>query len=182
VLSNLCEREPVDKPPNMAGITPPGHVDLQNGNIQATWETYKQIFNYYITSLEKAGAATEVKHAIFMREAGPDVLEIYNSFKNKMITYKEDPETHERVVDVDKSKNYDEVLKQFDLYVAEKKCVTASREVFNARNQKKGESIVTWITSLKNLIADCEYGTLEESMLKDRVIWGVFDKKLRVTI
>ncbi|XP_034234088.1 uncharacterized protein LOC117641091 [Thrips palmi] len=166
----------------MAGISTPGHVDLQNGNIQATWEAYKQKLDFYITSLEKAGADPTVKHAILMREAGPDVMDIYNSFKSKMITYKVNEETQEREVDVDNSKNYDLVLKEFDKYVAEKKCVTTSREIFNARNQKRGESITTWVTSLRNLIADCEYKEVEESMLKDRIIWGVFDDKLRVNI
>lgn len=105
-----------------------------------------------------------------MREGGPDVLEIYNSFKSKLITYKEDAETHEKVVDKDDSKDNETVLKYFDEYVKEKKCLTASREMFNARNQKRGESISTWLTSLRNLIADCEYKEIEESMLKDRII------------
>lgn len=166
----------------MAGITTPGHVVLQTGNIQATWEAYKQKLYFYITSLEKANAATEVKHAILMREGGPDVLEIYNSFKSKMVTYKEDATTKGKVIDKDTSKDYGVVIKQFNSYVAEKKCVTASRERFNGRNQKKGETISTWLTSLRNLVADCEYGQLEESMLKGRVVWGVLDKKLKVTL
>ena len=84
-------------------------------------------------------ASCSVKWALLLGEAGDDALEVYNSFKDKLIT-KEDVldaegvKVAERVID--SSQDYDRVLAEFDKYAEEKKSLTGCREIFNARNQK----------------------------------------------
>ena len=74
------------------------------------------------------------------------------------------------------------VLQEFDIYAAEKKSLTGCREIFNRRNQKGGEAFANWLTDLRNLIKHCEFGPIEDSMLKDRIVWGVYDKRLKETL
>ncbi|KAK3913708.1 CCHC-type zinc finger protein [Frankliniella fusca] len=159
----------------------PGPVNLKAGNIQKSSETFKQKFGFYLIAIGKTKAAPEVKFALLMGEAGDEALEVYNSFKDKLITKKLNDQNVE-VIDVDNSTNYDHVLEQFDQYAAERKCVTGCRELFNARNQKSNELFSNWLPDLRNLIKDCEYGPIVDSMLKDRIIWGIHDKKLRDSI
>ncbi|KAK3916457.1 hypothetical protein KUF71_006231 [Frankliniella fusca] len=159
----------------------PPPVNLKTGNIQKSWDLFKQKFGFYLIAIGKTKASTEVKCALLMGVAGDDALEVYNAFADKLITYKTN-EQNEQVIDTDYSNNYDKVVEQFDLYAAEKKCVTGCRELFNARSQRKGESFQTWLTDIQTLVKDCEYAQISDSMLKDRIIWGTYDKKLREAI
>ena len=88
----------------------------------------------------------------------------------------------QKIIENDLSTNFESIVEQFDLYVAERKCVTGCRELFNNRNQKSGEPFSNWLTDLRNLIKDCEYGSVEDSMLKDRIIWGTHNKKVRESL
>ncbi|KAK3908785.1 hypothetical protein KUF71_019040 [Frankliniella fusca] len=162
-------------------VKAPPPVNLKTGNIQKSWDLFKQKFGFYLIAIGKTKASTEVKCALLMGVAGDDALEVYNAFADKLITYKTN-EQNEQVIDTDYSNNYDKVVEQFDLYAAEKKCVTGCRELFNARSQRKGESFQTWLTDIQTLVKDCEYAQISDSMLKDRIIWGTYDKKLREAI
>ena len=35
---------------------------------------------------------------------------------------------------------------------------------------------------MRNLIKHCEFGPIEDSMLKHRIVWGVYDKRLEETL
>ncbi|KAK3918805.1 hypothetical protein KUF71_008053 [Frankliniella fusca] len=162
----------------MSNIQRPGPVNLRSGNIQASWTRFHQKFSIYLLATQQENAAATVKFALLLGEAGDDALEIYNSFKDKLITYKKD-QTGQDVVDVDKSQDYDSVVKEFENYAAAKKCVLACRETFRQRSQKPKESVVTWLAALRNLSRDCEFGPIEESMIQNRLILGAYDKQLR---
>ena len=54
-----------------------------------------------------------------------------------------------------------------------------SRYHFNTRQQKVGEKFDTYLIDLKTLIKDCEYGELADSLLKDRIVCGIIDDKVR---
>ena len=51
--------------------------------------------------------------------------------------------------------------------------------VFNTRKQNDTENIDDYVTSLKLLASNCEYGVIKESLIKDMLVLGVNDKKLR---
>ena len=111
-------------------------------------------------------------------------LPVYNSFRDKLLVTREviDDEGNVTKEVEDLSQNYERVLQEFDAYATEKKSLTGCREIFNARNQKWSEAFANWLTDLKNLIKHCEYGPVEDSMLKDRIVWGVFDRRLKETL
>ena len=45
---------------------------------------------------------------------------------------------------------------------------------FNSYNQKENEPFDTYITELSNKIKQCEYGQLEDSLLRDRLVfWNI---------
>ena len=49
---------------------------------------------------------------------------------------------------------------------------------FNCWNQLDGESIKQYITVLYHLVDSCEYETLKEEMLRDRIVVGIRDQTL----
>ena len=50
---------------------------------------------------------------------------------------------------------------------------------FNNRSQDAGESIDTYASSLRSLCDMCNFGTLKEEMIRDRIVCGVCDSSLR---
>ncbi|KAK3922700.1 Glutamate receptor ionotropic, NMDA 3A [Frankliniella fusca] len=125
-------------------------------------------------------AESKVKFALMLGEAGDDALEVYNSFKDRLVTTKKDAEGKDVVEDM--SQDFESVVKEFESYAAEKKCLLACREMFRQRNQKPKESVATWLAALRNLSRDCEFSTIEDSLIQNRLILGTYDKNLRDTL
>ena len=50
---------------------------------------------------------------------------------------------------------------------------------FFSRNQDSGESIDHYVTVLKNLANTCEFGALKESLIRDRIVFGIQDSSVR---
>lgn len=161
-------------------ITKPGPVNLKSGNIHASWQRFKQKFQIFLIATGKEDAPPQVKWALLMGEGGDDVLELYNSFKESLVT-RSLTATGE-VTEDNKSQDYNRVVETIDGYTLEKKSVTTCRENFNKRSQKSGEPFANWLTDVRNLIKDCDYKELEDSMLKDRIIWGSNERRLRETL
>ena len=57
--------------------------------------------------------------------------------------------------------------------------ITMERHKFNTRTQQRGESIQTYISDLKNKASTCEFGDLKDEMIKDRLVCGIENDKLR---
>ena len=66
-------------------------------------------------------------------------------------------------------KMYDTVMEKFDDYFQVRKNTIYERAKFNRRDQREGESSEQYITTLYELIENCEYGTLKQEMLRDRL-------------
>ena len=75
-------------------------------------------------------------------------------------------------------KKYATVVEKFDAFFQVRKNVIFERARFNRRNQLDGESIEQYITVLYRLVDSCEYGTLKEEMLRDRIVVGIRDQAL----
>ena len=53
------------------------------------------------------------------------------------------------------------------------------RYKFFIYKQKEGENFDDFVTQLKKLSADCEFGELKDSLIRDVIIIGVSDNRLR---
>ncbi|KAK3909800.1 Gag polyprotein [Frankliniella fusca] len=164
----------------MGDETRPGPVKLTSGNTSQNWKKFEQRFEIFLKADPKRAEPPANKWAMLMQEAGREALEVYNSFRVKLTTVTLTPEGV--VQKDDKSEDYEAVIKEFRAYAEVKKSVSSIRKQFNHRNQKPGEPFGTWFTEIKNLVKDCEYENVTDSMLKDRLEWGSIDQKVRETI
>jgi hypothetical protein len=89
---------------------------------------------------------------------GEDALEVFNTF--------------EFASDEVKGKT-SEILKKFDEYCNPKRNLTVERHIFNSRMQQPGESFDQYVTDLRLKVKTCEYGTMADEMIKDRIVVGV---------
>ena len=76
-------------------------------------------------------------------------------------------------------KDVDKVTSAFQKHCVGEVNVTYERYLFNKRTQEAGESFDTFLSDLRKLVRTCEYGTLEESIIRDRIITGRHDNATR---
>ncbi|XP_055388170.1 uncharacterized protein LOC129616540 [Condylostylus longicornis] len=81
--------------------------------------------------------------------------------------------------DVDKIK-YEDLIKKFEKYFLPKINLAIERHKFFTCAQKPTESIEDFITGLKNLSLNCEFGTLRESLVRDIFVCGLSQQNIQI--
>ena len=74
-------------------------------------------------------------------------------------------------------KQYHTVKTKFDEHFVVRQNVIFQRAKFN-RRQEDGKTVDTFITALHALAEHCDYGTLKDEMIRDRIVVGLQDSKL----
>ena len=147
-------------------MKPPKALMLE-GNISENWRKWQQQFRLYLVASGIAEKSPVIQASTLLHVIGEDAVEIYNTF-----TWAEDG--HAMVVS--------RIVEKFSAYCTPKKNVTYERHVFNTRNQKQGETIDQYITELRMKAKTCEFGTLNDSLIRDRVVCGIVDDKVRARL
>ncbi len=135
-----------------------------HGNLTDNWRKWKQRFELYMIASGKNEKSDEVKTATLLHLAGPNALEVFNTFT--FATPGDD-------------KKLDKVLEQFEAHCIPRTNVTWERHIFNTRKQQSDETIDKYVTDLRNKAKTCEFGVLTESLIKDRIVCGVSSDKTR---
>lgn len=102
--------------------------------------------------------------ATLLTVIGEDAVDVYN-------TLAWDEEGDELKIE--------KVLEKFELFCNPRKNTIYERYVFFSRNQDSGESIDHFVTVLKNLADTCEFEALKESLIRDRIVFGIQDSSVR---
>ena len=76
-------------------------------------------------------------------------------------------------------KKLEKVIVKFEIYCMPRKNVTWERHIFNTRDQQPGETIDQYATDLRKKAKSCEFGTLTESLITDRIVCGVLSDRTR---
>ena len=74
---------------------------------------------------------------------------------------------------------HEALLTKFEAYCVPKRNETYERYVFRQTMQKPLEPMDKFITTCKTRVKTCNYGTLSDSMVRDQIILGVVDDKLK---
>ena len=56
---------------------------------------------------------------------------------------------------------------------------TKIENVFNRRDQETNESVDAYVTALRKLSKSCNYGSLTDSLIRDRMVVGISDNSVR---
>ena len=76
------------------------------------------------------------------------------------------------------SKSYEVVREKFERHFVKRRNVIFERAKFNSRKQEPGESVDAFITALYALAEHCNYGTLHDEMIRDRIVVGIRNSSL----
>ncbi|XP_041485958.1 uncharacterized protein K02A2.6-like [Lytechinus variegatus] len=73
----------------------------------------------------------------------------------------------------------EKVLDKFEEYCMPKRNLTYERHRFFTRSQLEHESVDQYATELRSRAQSCEFSSLKESLIRDRIICGILDDGLR---
>ena len=152
-------------PKNFANNIPlPPALKIQSGDVSANWKRFKGQWSNYELATDLTGEAKEKRTAIFLSCIGSDAYDVFQSM----------------VFDDDANRSdIDQVIRAFDDYCIGETNLTYERYLLNKRVQEQNESFDVFMTELRRLVKSCDYGTLEESILKDRIVIGIRDDSTR---
>lgn len=144
-------------------LKPPESLKL-TGNVDENWRVFKQRFQLYVAAMGLETKPEPRKVAMLLTIAGAQALEVYNTF------------VFDEAEDKDK---LDVVLSKFDAHCSPKKNECYERYVFRSRMQTQHEPFDNFLTDLKVKAQSCNFGLLKDSMVRDQIVFGVRDGKLR---
>lgn len=137
---------------------------LLDANAAENWRKFFVQFEIYLIAKGKDAKADKLKVNLLLYYAGPEAIEEYSHF---VFTDEEDKHC------------YQDVCRKFEELCQGARNVIYERLVFNQRNQKEGERIDNFVSELKRLSLNCEFGDLRDSLIRDRIVGGVLSDELR---
>ena len=137
----------------------------EEGNIPEKWKTWKSDLNLYLQATEAHTKENLIKSSILLHCIGKPGYDIYSTF-----VFEDDAQ----------KMNYDVVINKFDEYFKPKKNVTIQRFKFLTARQDDDESFDNFVTRVRRLSEECEFGNqVQNPLIKDIIIIGIRDKKLQ---
>ena len=112
-----------------------------------------QRWNIYAKASGADSKEEATKCAIFLHTIGEDALEVYDIFTE------------------DEKDKLDPIISKLETYYTPKKKVTYERYIFNSCAQNS-RSIVVFVTDLRSKAKTYEFGALQDSLIKDRIVCG----------
>lgn len=158
---NSVEVMPTYTTATMTGLKPPDRLTNLSSEGFTKW---KQRFEIYRIASGAGVMSEEVQIAILLHCIGESCIDVYNTFS---FDNEED------------KKKYDVVLKKFEDYFVPVKNESVNSHVFFTRNQHQNETFDVYLTELRRLSADCNFGELKDRLIRDRIVAGIIDKRLR---
>ena len=145
-----------------ANIIPvPQPLDVSHKQKSQSFDIFKQAWENYEVATGLRDKHEPQRAATLLSIIGPEALVVYNAF-----TWQTSEE-----------RNVETILYKFRLYCQPKLNTSYKRFVFLSRKQKSNESVDDFVVALRNLVKNCKYGSLTDSIVRDAIVLGIRDKK-----
>lgn len=135
------------------------------GDAAENWRDFENSWQYYViaTKLSKDNEK-EIVAATLCTVMGADCKRVMNSLPNLSEADKKDP---------------DKILEELRKHFTPQQNVLYERFIFNTTSQKTGETIDEYVVRLRRLAESCEFGSLKDSLIRDRIVIGTTDESGR---
>ena len=139
-------------------LKPPGGLDFDSTDLSHTWKRWSEEIHLYM-DLAMEGRDKKVKVKMLLGSKGREIYETLHFEKAR------------------DGRTLQDVMNAFEEHCNPKKHETLERYKFFTRIQE-GESIEKFVTDLKLLAATCNFGTLHDSLISDRIICRIRNSTL----
>ena len=127
------------------------------GNLTTNWNNFKRDWNNYEIASKCSAEAMPIRIATLLSCIGSDAMNIYDGF----------------VLSDEERKDIKNILDAFEKYCIGETNETYERFIFNSRNQLDSENTDRYVAELRKLARTCNFQTLEEALIRDRLVMGV---------
>ena len=83
---------------------------------------------------------------------------------------------------VDERKDSDSIISKLTEYFEPQRNIIYERYFFNSATQRSENKIDQFVNELRKLASTCEYGTLSDELIRDRIVIGVSDSSMRARL
>ncbi len=135
-----------------------------SGNIAANWKKFKRSWDTYEVAARLGKEGKEIRTATFLTCIGTEMQEVYDS-----LHFTETEDKNDITV----------VLKKFETYCVGETNEIYERYCFNQRVQEPNEPIDSYLSALRSMAKTCNYGNLEDNLIRDRLVIGIRDNATR---
>ena len=132
-------------------------------NLAVEWKRFKGLWTNYVKAAKVNREAKDCQAAIFLACIGSDAYDIYTTME----------------LDDDDRNDPDKLIDAFERHCIGEINEVYERYVFHRRQQEPGESFDAFVGELRRLVKTCEYGAIEESAIRDRIVLGIRDDATR---
>ena len=146
-------------------IPPPEKMDM-DGDLRENWSLFKLSWTNYADATRIDTKPAKVQIGTFLSIVGKECLKIIKNL----------PMTEEERADINST------IKKLSDYFEPKLNTTYERYVFNSCDQEIGERFDAYLNKLRKLIKTCRYSTLEDELLRDRIVMGTNKKEIRTRL
>lgn len=134
---------------------------VMEGDLGANWKKFKNNLDLYMKATGCVNKTEDTKCAVLLHCIGEQGRDIFNTFEigeeNTLAAY----------------------IKKFDTYFLPKVNSSVERNKFNTRIQNQEETFDNFVKDLRKLANNCDFGTFKEELIKDRIVCGVRDKRVK---
>ena len=134
-------------------------LTVETSYIAGDWKRFNSLWTNYEVATNLIAQSAKKRAAVSLACVGTEAYEVFQTM---------DFEKEEDRADIDKVM----VIEAFEAYCVGEVNVTFERYVFNNRTQNVGEAFEENLSDLRRLSKSCDYGTVEESILRDRTVVG----------
>ena len=146
-------------------LPPPEKMEI-SGDVVANWEHFKDSWNNYIIATKLDKEDKNVIVATLKTIMGKDC---YKIFKNLPLTD-------------DETKDHTTIIKKLTEHFQPKRNTIYERYIFHLCTQDATESVDTFINRLREAVATCGYGQLQDEMVRDRIVIGIKSNTIRAKL
>ena len=150
----------------MEQLKPTGELSFE-GNLAENWRKWIQSFELFLIASEINEKSEKVQCATLLHVAGEEARAVFNAFDF-------DKEGDQHKIDI--------VIDKFKQYCEPRKNLTFIRHQFFTPSQEPTETIDAFATDLKNKAKHCEFSTLTDSLIRDRIVGGIRSDQLQARL
>ena len=151
----------------MDKLKPPHELKIAGGNLADIW---------YLAAVGEDGSEDKKKVAILLTVAGAEAQEVFRTFTYELAKA---AVGNQPAVPAETAEQFNTVVRKFTEFCVPRKNVIYERYVFHTRVQGEGETIDSFTTDLRLKSQSCEFGSLQDSLIRDRVVLGIRVTKIK---
>ena len=122
------------------------------------WNQWSKLFINYMLACDATAYSNERKKAMLLHALGAEGQRTFHTLTEDFITVDDDDTC------------YTKAMKMLKSHYAPTMNVVVERYNFRKGGQLPGEGVDSYITSLRELIVTCEYGTMADEMIRDQLV------------